>query len=307
MAQSPTEYGTSPVGRLIMGDPFNKQTKDQNGRELPLDKQRFFFGVAVAKDAPGVNEMLGTLQKAAMAGYAHAGHVMAQIQMGLSATGFSWKVQDGDEVVVNPQTGQQELRNKYGAGCWIFKFSTTLPIRPAKYQGNVPVDCTPAEIKRGFFVQTAYSTSANGNMDHTAGIYLNPQTICLVGYGEEIVGGPSLDQQFGNGPGGYMPAGMTQAPQAPQGAPGASGMPGQGGMPVGNAQPPMNAGGYSTQQHAPAGMQQGGGIASGNPAMGSHSNPMGNGGGMTMPAPNSNGGATTSHTDAPKYGGFMQG
>lgn len=312
MAKSPTEYGTSPVGRLVMGDPFNKQTKDQNGRDLPLDKQRFFFGIAVAKDAPGVNEMLGTMQKAAMEGYAHAGHVMAQIQMGLAATGFSWKVQDGDEMKVNAETGQQELRNKYGAGCWIFKFSTTLPIRPAKWQGNTPVDCTPAEIKRGFFVQVAYSTSANGNMDHTAGIYLNPQTICLVGYGEEIVGGPSLDQQFGSGPGGYVPSGMTQAPQGPTGA--APLAHGEGMPQMGNAQPPM---GNGAGQAMPQGTQQGGMPGSGAtnpfnsgqtaPQTASPSNPMGNGGGMTMPAPNSNGGATTSPTDAPKYGGFMQG
>ena len=222
MANTGIQYGTSAVGRLIMGDPFNKNTKDQNGRDIPPDKQTFFFGIACEKTAPGVAEHLGTLQKAALEGYANVPNVMQQVQMGLAAPQFSWKVQDGDEMIVDPQTGQHKLRNQYAAGCWIFKFSTTIPIRSAKFppQSNVPVDCDPSEIKRGYFVQVSYSTQVNGNLDHTAGVYQNPKTICLVGFGEEIVSGPSLEQQFAGAPTGYSPQGMTMTPQAPTGAPG---------------------------------------------------------------------------------------
>jgi len=93
--------------------------------------------------------------------------------------------------------------------------------------GGVPTYCDPSEIKRGYFVTVPFSTSANGNMDHTAGVYLNPQTVCLVGFGPEIVGGPSLEQQLGAGPGAYMPAGMSQTPQLPSGAPQAAPAPAQ--------------------------------------------------------------------------------
>lgn len=233
---APREYFTLPVGRLIMGDPWNKQTKDQNNRDIEPDKQRFFFGVAVEKSAPGVNEVLGGMQQNALAGYAHAPHIQAVIQQGLAAQAFSWKVQDGDEMVVNATTGQTELRNKHAAGCWIFKFSTTLPINPAMYppNGATPVPCGQDQIKKGYYVQVAGSHQVNGNVDHTAGLYLNPQTIAFVAYGEEIVGGPSLEQQFGNaGHGGYMPSGASATPLAPAG--------GAGAAPMGNVAAPAPA------------------------------------------------------------------
>jgi len=233
-----TEYGNSPVGRLISGDPWTKQTTDANNREIPPEKQSFWFAVAIEKNAPGMNEMLGLMFKAAQAGYGQAPQIMAQINMGLAATAFSWKIADGDEMRANATTGEQELRWKHGQGCWVVKFSTTLPIASAKFMGGVPTYCDPSEIKRGYYVTVPFSTSANGNMDHTAGVYLNPQTVCLVGFGAEIVGGPTLEQQLGAGPGAYMPAGMTQIPQLPSGAapaptPAPAGMPAP--APVGNA------------------------------------------------------------------------
>jgi hypothetical protein len=295
MAQNPTEYGTSPVGRIISGDPWTKQTTDANNRPIPPEKQNYWFAVAIEKNAPGVNDMLGKLYSAAMAGYASAPAVQAQIKQGLTAQQFSWKCDDGDEMRVNPQTGAQELRWKHGKGCWVFKFSTTLPIRPAKWQGNVPVDAAPAEIKRGYYVQVAYSTSANGNTDHTAGVYLNPQTVCLVAFGEEIVAGPSLAQQFGAGPGGYLPAGATTMPQAPMGAaplaqpdpaPVGMGMPG----PAPQAQPGPAPVGMGMPGPAPVGMGMPGPLNYGTP----------------QPAPNMPAMATGYPGNANPYGGYMQ-
>lgn len=314
MTNAPVKYGTSAVGRLIMGDPFNKQTKDQNGRDIPPDKQRFFFGIACEKTAPGVTEHLGVLQAAAAEGYANVPNVMQQIQMGLAAPQFSWKVQDGDEMIVDPETGQQRLRNQYATGCWIFKFSTTLPVRSAKFPpaSNVPVDCDSSEIKRGYFVQVSYSTQINGNTDHTAGIYLNPKTICLVGFGEEIVSGPSLEQQFANAPTGYTPQGMTMTPQAPMGAPGsvsaavppAPGMapPAPGQVPPFVPPTPGNAVPVGNMPGVPAGMPSA-------PANGMPPAP-GNAptnSGMPMPAGNGQNMGTTSPTNppAPPYGGYM--
>jgi hypothetical protein len=273
-----TEYGNSPVGRLISGDPWTKQTTDQNNRPISEEKQSYWFAVAIEKNAPGMNEMLGLLFKAAQAGYANAPHIMAQINTGLAAAAFSWKVVDGDEMRANPTSGQQELRWKHGAGCWIAKFSTTLPIASAKYHGAVPTYCDPSEIKRGYYVTVPFSTSANGNQDHTAGVYLNPQTICLVGYGPEIVGGPTLEQQLGAGPGAYMPAGMTKTPQAPGGAPQLA--PPPSGMPA----PAPVPSGMPGPAPAPSGM------------------PVGNGHGTTQPPPSSPGGATASPSN---YGGYM--
>ena len=268
-----TEYGNSPVGRLISGDPWTKQTTDANKREIPPEKQSFWFAVAIEKDAPGMNEMLGLMFKAAQAGYGQAPQIMAQINMGLAATAFSWKIADGDEMRANATTGEQELRWKHGQGCWVVKFSTTLPIASAKFMGGVPTYCDPSEIKRGYYVTVPFSTSANGNMDHTAGVYLNPQTVCLVGFGAEIVGGPTLEQQLGAGPGAYMPAGMSQTPQLPSGAaPAPAPAPAPSGMPA----------------PAPSGMPA--------PAT------VGNGSGMPTQPTNTPSGETGSPTS---YGGYM--
>ena len=253
-----TEYGNSPVGRLISGDPWTKQNTDANNRPIPEDKQSFWFAVAIEKNAPGMSEMLGSMFKAAQAGYGQAPQIMAQINMGLAATAFSWKIADGDEMRANATTGEQELRWKHGQGCWVVKFSTTLPIASAKFMGGVPTYCDPSEIKRGYYVTVPFSTSANGNMDHTAGVYLNPQTVCLVGFGAEIVGGPTLEQQLGAGPGAYMPAGMTHTPQLPSGAaqapaqpaPAPSGMPAP--QPQTSSMPTPAASGMPTPQTAPA-------------------------------------------------------
>ena len=132
--------------------------------------------------------------------------------------------------------------------------------------GGVPTYCDPSEIKRGYYVTVPFSTSANGNMDHTAGVYLNPQTVCLVGFGPEIVGGPSLEQQLGAGPGAYVPAGMTQTPQLPSGA-------------------------APAPTPAPAGMPA--------PAT------VGNGSGMPTPAASGMPTATGSGGEPPAYGGYM--
>jgi hypothetical protein len=247
-----------------------KQTTDNNNRPIPEDKQSFWFAVAIEKNAPGMNEMLGLMFKAAQAGYGQAPQIMAQINMGLAAQAFSWKIADGDEMRANPTTGQMELRWKHGKGCWIAKFSTTLPIASAKYQGAVPTYCDQSEIKRGYFVTVPFSTSANGNTDETAGVYLNPQTVCLVGFGPEIVGGPSLEQQLGAGPGAYMPAGMTQTPQLPSGAAPA---PAQSGMPA----PQPQTSGMPTP--AASGMPTATGSAGSPPAYGGYMAPA-TGGGM---------------------------
>ncbi len=144
-----TEYGNTPVGRLISGDPWVKQTTDANNREIPPEKQSFWFAVAIEKNAPGMNEMLGLMFKAAQAGYGQAPHIMAQINMGLAATAFSWKIVDGDEMRANATTGAQEPRWKHGKGCWVVKFSTTLQLPRQSIRAACRPIATPARSSAG--------------------------------------------------------------------------------------------------------------------------------------------------------------
>jgi hypothetical protein len=45
------DFFTPVVGRFVNGSITEKRTKDSDNREIPLDKQRFEFGVAFEKTA----------------------------------------------------------------------------------------------------------------------------------------------------------------------------------------------------------------------------------------------------------------
>lgn len=264
MANTDSIRFTLPVGRIVSGSPTFKQTTDPQGR--PKAKPNWFMAVAVQKTAlwespnapqPGVADSnidgaIGMLFNHALNGYASNPQVTAMIQQGLNG-GFRWKIEDGDAPANAGKEGY--------AGCWIFKFSTTLGVPPCFGPDNTPM--APEDIKCGYWVAVNLSSSINGNQDNTAGIYLNPNGVQLVAAGPEIVSGPSAEQMFGNvrrqapagaltspilGPGG---SGMPQQPQ-----PGAPGNPmqaapgGFGGMPPQQTPAPAPQG---FGQQAPAG------------------------------------------------------
>ena len=234
-----------PAGRVIMGDLATKQTKDHQNRDLEERKHHFFFGVAIPKTDPNVGAMIGQIQQFAFQAYANHANVTAQIQLGFAGN-FAFKIDDGDD---------PKVKNEHAKGCFVFKFSTTLPLRACNNQ-NQQID--PSEIKRGFWVDVGVTIVANGATDNTAGIYLNPNVVRLLGYAEEIHSGPTPDQVFANAPA-QLPPGASATPVAPSGGmPGATGGAMGGGMPGGN------------QNHANTGMQNGaqGAAAGGMPGAG---------------------------------------
>ena len=225
-------HTVSSPGRIIMGDLTTKQTKDHQNRDLPENKHHFFFGVAIPKTDPNIGALLGQIQQHAYAAYQQVPAVAQQIQMGLNGK-FAWKIDDGD----NPS-----VKNEHARGCYLIKFSTALPIRACNAQ-NQQID--PSEIKRGYWVDVGMSISANGATDNTAGIYVNPNVVRLLGYAEEIQSGPSIDQVFANAPA-QLPQGASANPVAPSG-----GMPGQNQGNMG-----MQGGGMPGQNQGNMGMQQ---------------------------------------------------
>lgn len=243
----------TPGGRLVMGSLTEKGEKDYDGKPVPDEKQRYFFGVAVPKNAPGVMDLINSIWTMAATDYAQVPLVMNQINLGLAARDFAWKIQDGDVVQYDKKTGQPKAIPEYIAGCFIFKFSTMFEIDACDANG---VQIARADIKNGDYVDVMFNSSVNGKMDDTAGIYLNPMAIRRLGFGPAIVSSISAANAFA-GRQAFVPPGATQMPTAPaMGMPGSSlppaGMPGNS-APVGGGMVPA-AGMPATGMPGAAGM-----------------------------------------------------
>lgn len=248
----------TPIGRLVGGSLSKKYDKDHLGN---LKKNpNFFFAVAFSKTDPAVIDMITKMYQVAATGYQSNPQVIQNMNASWQNSfgpGFAWKIEDGDNSKFKDRAGYP--------GHYVIGFSTTLDFYTVNQQ-NSHLD--PETIKNGYFVDVAFNVQINGNTDHTAGVYVNPQCVRMQAYGEEIMTGPSPAQLMANAnqdvalppgasttplntPNAGVPGGMPQQPapapapvpalqQQPLNAPNA-------GMPQ---QPAPNAG--MPQQPAPA-------------------------------------------------------
>lgn len=214
MATHPQTPFRLPPGRMVSGDLHTLQTTVFGKPQEKKEKPNKFFAVAIDKNMPQIagephfNEAWQIIYSTAITGYMNVPNVRQQIEQGLAAAKFAWKIEDGD---APDNAGKEGF-----AGCWIVKFSTTLLEKPSVCDmNNNPVD--PASIKRGWYIEVHGSVGINGNTDHTAGVYLNPNGVRLAGYGKEIVSGLSPEQMFGSSPA-RLAAGASATPLTPAGA-----------------------------------------------------------------------------------------
>lgn len=248
MANTKLDGLFTPGGRFIMGSLTEKQDKDQQGQPIPVIDQAYFFAVAVPKSSPEVSPLINQLWTMAATDYGNMPLIMQQINMGLNATQFSWKMEDGDTPQVDPKTGMARATPEYMKGCFIFKFRTKFEVGACDVNGR---DIARTGIKRGDYIDVMFNSQINGKVDHTAGIYLNPVAIRLLGYGEAIQSGVQASQAFAGRGAASMGSQMPTAAGAAM--PGAAvGMPGAAvGMPTGNAAPAQPGMGLAA---APTGM-----------------------------------------------------
>lgn len=276
MAQEAIRLVT-PVGRVVWGSVYERQTEDYDGNKYNPGEGPFQFGLAVLKSDPAIGQLLTALYQQAIGGYQNNAQIVGRInnewQSGFTSGMFRFKIKDGD------QPNSKGLRNPNTAGCYVFALQTTLPIKCGNAQ-NAEID--PKAIKTGYFVDIAVSAKVNDKVDGTAGIYINPQVVRLIAFGEEITGGPSVEEAFaGHAAPTALPPGASLTPKAPTSEPGA-GLPGMGGgqmTPNGGAPLPGqtmgNAPGATMQHAGTVPMQGQGGYVpqQGIPATGYPSNP----------------------------------
>ena len=284
----------TPGARFVSGDLEKKQDKDYENKPIPPEEQEYYFAVAVGKDQPGVGELLSQLHGLATQAYQQAPQLLAQVNMGLAATGFSWKIEDGDIAKIDTTTGQPKKIPEYIQGCYVFKFRTKYEFGACDVNGN---NINRADIKRGDYVDVMFTASPNGRYDANAGIILYPNAVRRLGFGEAIAGAVDASQAF-SGHQANIPVGATAAPTANGAMPPAQGQMGNAGMPAATGQGHQSAPPAGAQQPMPqAGvdpMQQ-----QGNPQYGGG---MPQGGGQ--PAMGVGGAAQTGMVQQPQTGGM---
>jgi hypothetical protein len=111
-----------------------------------------------------------------------------------------------------------------------------------RYDPSMQIQNPTEVIKRGYFVRVNVYVNGNGvkpnETNKKPGIYLSPNLVELVGYGEEIQSGPDAADRFGKaGAPVYLPPGMSATPVAGAGAavgalPGLPGIPGAASVPA---------------------------------------------------------------------------
>lgn len=237
----------SPVGRMVQGNPFEKQTKDHQGRPLTVKTganagqptQRYFIAVAFAKNDPAFPAFYALLHNAARAGFP----TLFDAQGNCLARDFSFKVADGDSTAIS-KPGETPNAQKEGfAGHWVVKFSSSFPPRvfyTGKYAAHEAIQ-DPNVLRRGYYVRVAGTVEGNGQNDKP-GIYVNLSLVEFAGIGPEITSGPDANSIFG-GNAAALPQGAQPLP-----------------MNAGNGQPAMMPGMQAPQQYQqpmqPQGMPQ---------------------------------------------------
>lgn len=223
----PTNF-TSPVGRMVQGDIFKPRTTDQQGNPLTIKsgpnagqpRSDYFVAIAVPKDSPEWPAFKALIDAEAKAAWP---------QGQFNSPKFSNKIIDGDGMDDN---GKSNADKPGFAGCWVVRFSSGFApalwarskVLPEHMRSPDPesfVQVTdPSVLKRGYFIRVAGNVAGNNNQQ-SPGLYMNYNMVELVGYGEEIVSGPTASQAFGAAPVGVPAMGNSPAPApaaAPQGA-----------------------------------------------------------------------------------------
>lgn len=240
---------TSPIGRIVQGNGLVGNPQFVTGTQTPkLGKNgqqqvNWYVTVAFDKANPKTNEMIVAIQTEAarlypgLFPYGYQPVARADTQPPIHAGGcirndFAFKIKDGDGYDAN---GKAHALKEGWKGCWVVTISTYAgAMRIVNgLTGNsaiTEVGTGPNHIKTGDFVVCCLDIDSNGwkgEPNSKPGIFVNPDLLQLVGYGDPIISGPNPDEMLKGAAaaiGGYVPAGMSTTPTTAA-LPGAVGLP----------------------------------------------------------------------------------
>jgi hypothetical protein len=207
---------TSPVGRMVMGNLYDPNTKDFDGKPLTIKtganagqpRVSYFVGLAIPKGAE--QHWSQTEWGAKIWAVGHTAFPQAA-----QRPDFAWKIEDGDSQIPNKRN-RKPCDNEGWARHWILKLSGGFAPKVYRQEGSGYVQVLDKDyVKPGYYVEVAFNVDSNGQQNNP-GVYLNHSMVCFRAFGPEIVFGPNVEEAgFGKAP---LPAGASMTPP-PSGLP----------------------------------------------------------------------------------------
>ena len=195
-----------PVGRMIGGSVYKAQPELDNFKKPKLNadgtpKTAFNFGVAIPKQ--GEQHWSQTPWGAQVFGVGAAAHPQHH-----RSPSYAWKIVDGDSTTPN-KAGRIPSEQEGYKGHWVVWFKQSWAPKLVTDKGTVQL-IEPDQIMPGYYIEVFGSVVGNG-ASPSPGVYLNPQAVNRVAFGEKLATA-SVDTSsvgFGAGP---LPAGASATP-----------------------------------------------------------------------------------------------
>ena len=196
-----------PVGRMIGGSVYRAQPELDNFKKPKLNadgtpKTAFNFGVAIAKQ--GEQHWSQTPWGAQVFGVGAAAHPQHH-----RSPSYAWKIVDGDSTTPN-KAGRIPSEQEGYKGHWIVWFKQSWAPKLVTDKGNVQL-IEPDQIMPGYYVEVFGSVVGNG-ASPSPGVYLNPQAVNRVAFGEKLATASVDTSSVGFGASTALPAGASATP-----------------------------------------------------------------------------------------------
>lgn len=198
-----------PVARVVQGDLYKAQDKDNQGNPLVIKtgpnagkpRVNFFFAIAVPK-TPGLTHWAHESWGQKIWALGHAWWPQGQAQQ----PRFAWKIEDGDDATPN-QNNKRNCDREGFPGNWIIQLGSSYAPKIFDESGNPMLQ--EGLVRRGFWVEVFANLASNENAQNP-GIYINHSMVAYRAPGKEITSGPDPRAVgFGRA---ALPPGVTAAP-----------------------------------------------------------------------------------------------